>query len=845
MWNRLLSWAVAVGIVLLTVWTVAFWLWQRSALVDAANVAAVFLLIIVGSVRWMRSRTQTTRDLDDRNIDDLRGIEPPVMEGFRTVNGRLPRVGEMSLADLRVKPSIYVDGQSKSDVVYIDRDKDQDLYDQMLAGGLIVVRGPSGAGKSRMAAEAARKLSGERLFLVPENPSAVRALAATERSIGDRSAVLWLDDLERFLVPDGLDRAVLDRLSNRGIVIVSTLRQEEWANLDPGRPGLDVISRQIAQLGMDVLSAELTKFVDLDEELSGAELIRAEEYRSDPRIALALDRAGARLTGYLAGGPQALERWNRGTGQELVPGQAIISAAVDCRRAGYNSFLSGSCLEELCRNYIPTAFRHHPALDLHGALLWASEPARSGTAGCLTSGSDGYQAVDYLLDRVNSQASPLANRPIPDAVWSTVVSLASVDEALEIANAAYFSGRLNEAKAALRIAAHAAAPMAGAAMFNLGVLAGDAGDRGEAETWFLRAAEAGHAKAMFNVGCLLQERDEIEEAEKWWRRAIEARDANAMVNLGNILRERGETQEAETLWRRAVQVGEIEAMVNLGTLLSERGDSEEAERLFRSAADVGNSAAMFNWAKLLEERGDRQEAERLWRRAAEAGESKAMMILGIVLLDKGEGEEAEQWFHSAAEAGNSDAMFYLGILLMEKGEAEEAEKVWRHASEASGEAATPNLGILANRLGKTIEAERWFRKAAEAGSIGAMAKLGYVLTILGRSGEAQDWLKNAAEKGSVAAMVSLGYLLVGRSEHDEAEQWWRAAAEAGDATAMFNLGVLFTERGDGAEAERWWRRSADGGFLAAMRNLAALCSERGESEEAERWRQRAEEVDEA
>lgn len=55
---------------------------------------------------------------------------------------------------------------------------------------------------------------------------------------------------------------------------------------------------------------------------------------------------------------------------------------------------------------------------------------------------------------------------------------------------------------------------------------GDDGDdaadealQAEAETWFRRAAEAGHAEAMANLGLLLGERGEEDEAEVWLSRA--------------------------------------------------------------------------------------------------------------------------------------------------------------------------------------------------------------------------------------------------------------------------------------------------------------------------------------
>ncbi|MFC7612290.1 hypothetical protein ACFQV2_00010 [Actinokineospora soli] len=101
-------------------------------------------------------------------------------------------------------------------------------------GAFVLLVGDSAAGKSRLAFEATREVLGKHRLFVPE-PQALAAVineAATERR-----ALLWLDDLERFLTGDNsLNVTMLDRLLNHPDkhrrVVIATLRLQEQHLLD-------------------------------------------------------------------------------------------------------------------------------------------------------------------------------------------------------------------------------------------------------------------------------------------------------------------------------------------------------------------------------------------------------------------------------------------------------------------------------------------------------------------------------------------------------------------------------------------------------------------------------------
>ena len=189
----------------------------------------------------------------------------------------------------------------------------------------------------------------------------------------------------------------------------------------------------------------------------------------------------------------------------------------------------------------------------------------------------------------------------------------------------------------------------------------------EAETWYRRAANAGHGEAMHNLGVLLQQRGRLDEAETWYRRAAQAGHSEAMHKLGELVRLRGELGEAETWYRRAAAAGHTEAMFNLGARLAERGKWDEAATWYRRAADAGHAEAMFtlgwllqhfNLGEVLQQLGELVEAEidaETWyRRAAEAGHAEAMTKLGKEVIYRREDlSEAETWYRRAAEAGEA------------------------------------------------------------------------------------------------------------------------------------------------------------------------------------------------
>jgi uncharacterized protein len=438
---------------------------------------------------------------------------------------------------------------------------------------------------------------------------------------------VWLNDLERYLGAGGLDVGLLSRLlgdGDRRVVVLATMRASEYNKRSPER------ERAHAGLERDVLRAErelLDQAVDfeLPRRFSAAEQQRAAERAWDPRIADALAHAGRYgLAEYLAAGPRLWRRWRNARAvdspQHEQAGAAMVSVALDCRRAGLTRPVSEELMYGLYRDpaYLePPVARRLDRATFRLGLEWAAELVQ-GTSALLTHEDGGYVVFDYLLDSV--QADPGAP-PVPPSVWERLLRDVHVDDLVAIGIAAY---QANEHQVAERAWFTAADAGDHEAHYHLGVVFHDRGDLEEAERRYKRAADADHRLAEYNLGVVFHDRGDLEEAERWWRRAAAAGHHGAEYNLGSLFTERGDFEEAERWYKPGADVGDHSAENGLGVLSRHRGDLEEAERWWRRAAAAGHHSANFNLGILFEERGDLAEAERWYRRAAESGDQVAV-----------------------------------------------------------------------------------------------------------------------------------------------------------------------------------------------------------------------------
>jgi eukaryotic-like serine/threonine-protein kinase len=271
--------------------------------------------------------------------------------------------------------------------------------------------------------------------------------------------VVWLNDLERWLGPDGLDLGVLRRLlgdGHRRVVVVATMRASEYAARAPEQEqGRADPERELRRAEQDVLDQAAR--VELERQFTRPERERAEQRAWDPRIADALAHAGAYgLAEYLAAGPRLWQRWRDGLAVDNPPerlaGAAIVAVAVDCRRAGLTRPVPVGLLRDLYLGYLDSSVgrRLDPGAFAAG-LTWATRPIQA-TSALLSEEEQGYVVFDYLVDRV--QTDPAAPS-IPEMTWTRLLRGLEPDDAVAVGRAADRQGDERHAERAWRVAAAA------------------------------------------------------------------------------------------------------------------------------------------------------------------------------------------------------------------------------------------------------------------------------------------------------------------------------------------------------------------------------------------------------
>ena len=568
---------------------------------------------------------------------------------------------------------------------YVERDVDARLRPWLAEnsgkGGFALLVGPAAAGKTRSLYEAIQTTVPGWRLLTPA--TGAELVDYVQRNGELRRTVIWLDEVQRFLSPDGITVATLRHLiMDRSALAVGTIWRDRFDALtrvpQPHAVLLDaetVENRDFRDEAREILDRLATRF-DLEATFSAAELARARQTAvDDPRLAEAI-RTGSNVAENLAAAPELIRRWQHGADPF---GKAVISAAVFARLCGHPEPIPTAIVEALASAALSGPQRARVTADwFTDALAWAREPVR-GTAAPLTAYAIEVGAVDG--DLVSDVLVQWA-RDHRDAVPELDSALAEVRAPQPVAVAGY----------------------AGAVVDN-GVRLEQQGKSAEAERLYVQAAERGDARAMNNLGVLYEKQGEDVKAQVRYREAARLGNTSALYNLGVLHERQGDDGEALTRYRRAAEAGHPLAMRNLGVLLDRQGSFDEAERWLRKAIDAGNERALFNLGALLERRGASADAKSWYVKAVEAGDTVAMINLGILVRDEGELDAAAELFRRAAEGGERRALVNLGELMVMRGELAEAERWYRRGAAAGDAVARLNLRGLLRRQGRDGEIE--------------------------------------------------------------------------------------------------------------------------------------------
>ncbi|MEU6764067.1 tetratricopeptide repeat protein [Streptomyces sp. NPDC046853] len=354
---------------------------------------------------------------------------------------RLPLVADIDDPTLvGVRPTWPVDTGPPSPP-YVRRDVHEGLVAQLQAGKFVLLVGDRLSGTTRTAYEAVRAAVPGHTLIAPTSPGVDKLRAVIEHAKSLPRAVVWLDDLDQYLVPGGLTFQDVRHLVGGGHhrAVMATIK---ISNLNQLQSDASSEAQEARRVLRD------PKPVPLECKLTGSELDRARALSADERIGAALRPPREfGLAEYIGAGLPLFDRWRNASGTGAYPrGASLVSAAVDCRRLGLTRPLARAMLEDLHTLYLAHRPRLRPE-PVPEAWDWALEQ-HEGTLSLLMpatphSDSAPLDVFRYLVDAREREDSERATGPewVPDDICTSVLALAAPHEAEAIASTAHSYGR--------------------------------------------------------------------------------------------------------------------------------------------------------------------------------------------------------------------------------------------------------------------------------------------------------------------------------------------------------------------------------------------------------------------
>jgi tetratricopeptide repeat protein len=579
---------------------------------------------------------------------------------------------------LRVHRAAMLDGSQVPP--FVARDRLPDVCAALDRGGFVLIVGDSTAGKSRLAYEAMRATLPQHVCVRPTRPDMVRATLEAARR--NRPSVLWLEDFDVFLG----DLTGVDVTDLGSVVVLATMRTHERARLshrhDASR---DPTGRQRADAARDVLDAVTTE-IRVGRRWSSAEVAAAARM-DDPRIAGAVavaDRHG--IAECLAAGPQLVadlrDAWDTVAHHR---GAALVTAAVDLRRAGYHRPVPLPVLQDLHESYLVERQR---AEAWEEALRWAAEPLHITTSLLEPVGENGYVAFDYLVD--TAVRDPDA-APVPSQVWAAILEYADLPDLVAVAWEAVYAGNLDFVRRAADRA------MTGAEFVLSATLVDGLGDAGfDAEAVERMTAIVSAAEGRISSAELTRLRRLLA-----WR-------------VGDRIAGRGDPVRARELAERVVRDSVVEfgadhedtlqARIDLARQTGAAGDPHEARR----QADAVHADATAHFGADHRVTLTARYEVAVWTRSTDG---PAAGVLGFSALI-----EQARALGTAHESLVVDARWNLGGAVLETGDAEHAAEILATTVRDGIRIYGPNYGtVLEMRLShiSAVDAAGRFDEAVE------------------------------------------------------------------------------------------------------------------------------------
>ena len=307
-----------------------------------------------------------------RNWISARALNKWVAE----VSGDSGPIGRADLKSLRIHRS----DRNIND--YVRRDAHDKLHDFLKDRTPVLVEGPSMAGKTRLVVEVLREEWPDARVLFPKSEDDVEKLLKKWRR-PVRGAIIFLDELERFLGKEEFTLGVLNTWTDDSCTVVATttrMNYTRWrAELDSKFPGWEIVNRFCP--------------LPLEAKLSDTELesVRNTSYAGD---LASIEQLGL---GRVLGRAEDIRRRFTSALDSHQGRAGLVKAAVDWSRVGLGS-ASKEALLTLAKAYDEDLWEDP---DWEAEWSWVIDETTTDAPLVLRTGKDSWEALDLLAEEAD------------------------------------------------------------------------------------------------------------------------------------------------------------------------------------------------------------------------------------------------------------------------------------------------------------------------------------------------------------------------------------------------------------------------------------------------------------
>ena len=550
------------------------------------------------------------------------------------VSGDSGPIGKADLNSLRIHRS------DRNVDEYVRRDAHDKLHDFLKDRTPVLVEGPSMAGKTRLVVEVLREEWPDARVLFPKSEDDVEKLLKKWRR-PVRGAIIFLDELERFLGKEEFTLGVLNTWTDVSCTVVATttrMNYTRWrAELDSKFPGWEIVNRfhtlpLEAKLSDDELNAVGSTSYAGDlasiEQLGlGRVLGRAEDIRR--RFTSALDSHQGRA--------------------------GLVKAAVDWSRVGLE-FASKEALLTLAKAYDDDLWEEP---DWEAEWSWVIGKTTTEAPLVLHTGKDSWEALDLIVEE--------ADWPLTETTLRTMVTCPhTAHQAMRLVFEMHSKNLLTRDTATESLMQETADLLENLISAN------------PTDTFTLGA----YAHFLAYI------RQDHDQAEELYNQALTINFKDA-INLGAyaffFTHIRHDYNQAEKLYNQALTISPNNA-TNLSAyalfLTYIRHDYDQAEKYYKQAikANPNNVFALGAYAYLLENvHHDYDQAEKHYKQAIKANPDNATNLGNYAHFLENihrDYDQAEKYYEQAIKANpnNPRILGYYSQLLFVTGRDEKGVK---------------------------------------------------------------------------------------------------------------------------------------------------------------------------